>query len=640
MKEFILTLFLLFNFAVVCHAQTDDSAATLSPKELKQLTKKANKGDVESMVKLYQYYASEEHNDTLLYVKYLELAADAGDAAAQTEMGASIMNGLYGLPMDVDKALYYTRKAANQGNNGAIYNLGIFYLNGMGVEKDADKARSYFEQAAMQGFAVAQFYYGTSLSADSATIDQAYFWIQKAADQGYIPAFVAVAEHALTEQADYAKALKYAQMAADGGNVRGMELLGGMYYLGYGVDKDLDQTRYWAQQAADRESDVGYTLLGRLYYDEESYIFAKIYLEKGAILGNNQARLLLADMYHEGKGVEKDTEKARVLLQDAIADGCDDAKLKLSIYNLADNHNDLDAVAHDEQTAEGNDPVALFILSNRYKEGMGVEKDLNKSFALCKKAADMGYVPAQCTIAWFYGNGHGTAKDDKEAFNYLLKSAKQDFDKAYGALAYCYYWGKGTAVNYPEARYWGEKGVEANDSIACYIMGCYYYDGKATSPDYVKALSFYQKCAELGSPDGLYGCSVCHKFGGPSIRDYNLVFKELRQALDLYKKDGIDKKDNANILFAQYYLAFCYQNGEGTAKDYKKAFYWFCQAAKNQNDGDSEARDAIGTAQYNVACYYYQGKGTAVNVTKAKYWLRKSAANGYQKAKEVLRKMK
>lgn len=98
MKELILTLFLLFNFAVVCHAQTDDSAATLSPKELKQFTKKANKGDVESMVKLWQYYANEEHEDTLLLVKYLELAADAGDAEAQTSMGASIIQGLYDCP--------------------------------------------------------------------------------------------------------------------------------------------------------------------------------------------------------------------------------------------------------------------------------------------------------------------------------------------------------------------------------------------------------------------------------------------------------------------------------------------------------------------------------------------------------------
>lgn len=637
MKEFILTLFLLFNFAVVCHAQTDDSAATLSPKELKQLTKKANKGDVESMVKLHKYYANEEHYDTLLLVKYLELAADAGDAEAQTMLAESILQGLYGLPIDLIKVHYYTREAADQGFDAAIYDLGLFYLNGVGVEKNIDKAVTYFEQAATNGFAAAQFYYGACLSTDSTTIDQAYFWVQKAADQGYIPAFAVVAEQAF-QQADYAKALKYAQMAADGGDVGGMGLLGWMYYMGYGVDKDLDQARYWAQQAADRESDMGYTLLGQLYYDEESYIFAKSYLEKGANIGNNQARLLLADMYHEGKGVEKDTEKARALLQDAIADGSDEAKLKLSMYNLADNHNDPDAVAHDKQTAEGNDPVALFILSNRYEVGKGVEKDLNKSFALCKKAADMGYALAQYIVAMYYEKGKGTAKDNKEAFSYLLKSAKQDCDIAYGALAECYYRGRGTAVNYPEARYWGKKGVETNDSMACYVMGCYYYDGKATSPDYVKALNYFQKSAELGSPDGLYGCYLCHKFGDPSIRDYNLAFKEIRQALDLFKKD---RTDSENILFAQYNLAICYQNGEGTAIDYKKAFYWFSQAAKNKNDGDSELnREAIGMAQCNVAYYYYQGMGTAVNVTKAEYWLRKSAANGCQEAKEALRKMK
>lgn len=682
MKEFILTLFLLFNFAVVCHAQTDDSAATLSPKELKQFTKKANKGDVESMVKLWQYYANEEHKDTLLLVKYLELAADAGDAEAQTSMGTSIIQGSYGLPIDADKALYYTRKAANQGYEGAIYNLGHFYLGGVGVERDTDKACSYFEQAAMKGFAAAQFYYGACLSTDSITTDQAYFWIQKAADQGYIPAFAVVAEHAF-QQGDYAKALKYAQQAAAEGDVRSMGLLGRMYYLGTGVDKDLDQARYWAQQAADRESDVGYTLLGQLYYDEGSYIFAKTYLDKGAKLGNNIARLVLADMYHEGKGVEKDAEKARALLQDAIADGSDDAKRMLSLYNFADNENDLDAVSHDEQSADGNDPASLFILSARYEDGKGVEKDLNKSFSLCKRAADMGYAPAQYAVAVYYERGQGTAKDDKEAFNYLLKSAKQDFDMAYGALANCYYGGRGTAVNYPEARYWGEKGVEKDDSTACYVMGLYYYQGKATSTDYVKALSYFQKSAELGSPDGLYGCFLCHKFGSSSIRDYSLAFKELRQTVDLYKETGIDnlnmplaqynlgicyqngegtakdykkafywfsqavKNQNNNepearmaICFAQYNLGICYQNGVGTAKDYKKAFYWFSQAAKNQNNDDPKAREAIGLAQYNVAYYYYQGMGTTVNVTKAKYWLRKSAASGCQEAKDALRKMK
>ncbi len=637
MKKALFTLLLALASIISGYAQNEKTATTLSPKELRQLTKKADKGDLNSMVQLYRYYANEEHQDTLLLVKYLQRAADAGDAEAQTSMGASIMQGIYGLSVDTDRALYYTRKAANQGYNSAIYNLGLFYFNGEGVEKDIDKASSYFKQAAMQGNAAAQFFYGACLSIDSTSTDQAYFWIQKAADQGYIPAFAVVAEQAL-QQEDYVKALKYAQMAADEGDAQGMGMLATMYYLGYGVDKDLDQTRYWAQQAADRENNVGYTILGQLYYDEENYIFAKAYLDKGAKLGNNRARMLLADMYHDGKGVEKNEETARAFLQDAVADGDEEAKNMLSLYNLIDNHNDLDAVAHDEQSVANDDPIALIILSSRYKEGMGVEKDIKKAFELCKKAADMGYAPAQYDLAGYYEAGQGTAKDYKEAFNYLLKSAKQDCDIAYGPLAERYYWGKGTAVNYPEARYWGEKGVEKDDTTACYTMGLYYYHGKATSPNYAKALSYFQKCAELGSPDGKYGCFLCHKFGDPSMRDDALAFKDLTQAIEMYKRRGMVSQ---NIPLAQFNLGICYQNGEGTTKDYKKAFYWFSQAAKNTNSGDDpNAKKAISIAQYNVSYYYYQGRGTAVDKAKAKYWMRKSAANGLQQAKEALKTMK
>ncbi len=638
MKKLLFTLLLLITCTITIHAQADDLALpNYSPKELKKITKKANKGDVQSMKLLYQYYWSEEHIDSMLGLKYLQLAADAGDMEAQTSIGYGYASGSYGLTIDYDKALYYTRKAANQNYDSAIYNLGLFYFNGAGVEQDFDKASAYFKQAAMKGLAPAQFYYGTCLSIDSTDIDQANFWIQKSADQGYIPAFAVVAEHYLNQE-DYAQAIKYAQMAADAGDAVGMSLLATMYYLGSGAEKDLEQARYWAQQAADQENNAGYTILGLIYYDEENYLFAKAYLEKGAQLGNNRAREALAEMYHEGKGVEKDAEKARAFLTDAIADGDEEAKLLLSLYNLKDNHNDLDAVAHDEQSIDSNDPIALLILSARYKEGMGVEQDLKKAFQLCKKAADMGYAPAQYDLASYYRHGQGTAKDDREAFNYLLKSAKQDCDIAYGTLSDCYYFGRGTAVNYPEARYWAEKGVEKDDTIAYYIMGIYYYQGAATAPNYEKALSYFQKCADLGSSDGLYGCFLCHHFGDDAIRNGVLAFKELKQAVELFQKNGIE---STNIPLAYYNMGICYQNGEGTAKDTKKAFYWFTKAAKEQNnDNDPNVKKAIGSAQYNVAYYYYNGIGTAVNKAKAKYWLKKSAANDCNEAKETLKRMK
>jgi excinuclease UvrABC ATPase subunit len=69
-------------------------------------------------------------------------------------------------------------------------------------------------------------------------------------------------------------------------------------------------------------------------------------------------------------------------------------------------------------------------------------------------------------------------------------------------------------------------------------------------------------------------------------------------------------------------LAICYENGEGTEKNLKKAFYWYQKAAEN---GDEEA-------MFNLALFYENGKETEKNLEKAFYWYQKAAENGNEKA--------
>ena len=47
-------------------------------------------------------------------------------------------------------------QAAEQGNAAAQYNLGVMYLNGLGVRQDEAEAFRWFRQAADQGYAQAQ----------------------------------------------------------------------------------------------------------------------------------------------------------------------------------------------------------------------------------------------------------------------------------------------------------------------------------------------------------------------------------------------------------------------------------------------------------------------------------------------------
>jgi TPR repeat protein len=50
-----------------------------------------------------------------------------------------------------------TRKLADQGNAEAQYNLGLMYEQGRGVQQDDVKAVKWFQKAAYQGDAIAQY---------------------------------------------------------------------------------------------------------------------------------------------------------------------------------------------------------------------------------------------------------------------------------------------------------------------------------------------------------------------------------------------------------------------------------------------------------------------------------------------------
>jgi len=57
---------------------------------------------------------------------------------------------------DHAEAARWYRKAAEQGDAGAQYNLGVMYKNGQGVKQDHAEAVRWLRKAAEQGHANAQ----------------------------------------------------------------------------------------------------------------------------------------------------------------------------------------------------------------------------------------------------------------------------------------------------------------------------------------------------------------------------------------------------------------------------------------------------------------------------------------------------
>lgn len=112
-------------------------------------------------------------------------AAEQGDAVAQFNLGVMYDNG-EGVPEDDAEAARWFRVVAEQGYAAAQYNLGMMYRKGEGVPEDDTEAVRWYRLAAEQGHAGAQnnlgimYDYGEGVPEDDL---QAYAWYSIAAAQ-------------------------------------------------------------------------------------------------------------------------------------------------------------------------------------------------------------------------------------------------------------------------------------------------------------------------------------------------------------------------------------------------------------------------------------------------------------------------
>lgn len=82
---------------------------------------------------------------------WYERAAEQGNNNAMFEMGFDYYHGR-GAVFDLDKALFWFEKSAEQGNTAAMFNTALFYHGNEGIlYEDANKAGYWFNQAAQKG---------------------------------------------------------------------------------------------------------------------------------------------------------------------------------------------------------------------------------------------------------------------------------------------------------------------------------------------------------------------------------------------------------------------------------------------------------------------------------------------------------
>lgn len=173
-------------------------------------------------------------------IKWLKAAAEQGSSEAQFSLALRYKLG-QGVKQNESKQIHWLKKAIHNGHKEALYNLALLlarrgtveaqlhvanlYYKGFGTEQDHKKAAYWYEKAARQGNAVAQYTYAVLLNNGEKDLSRDYkksaYWYEKSAEQGYAPAQLN---------------------------------LGAMYALGTGVKKDIAKAYAWTYLAARQQS--------------------------------------------------------------------------------------------------------------------------------------------------------------------------------------------------------------------------------------------------------------------------------------------------------------------------------------------------------------------------------------------------
>jgi TPR repeat protein len=210
-------------------------------------------------------------------------AAEKGDNNALFKLGSMCLRG-DGIKKSPQKAAMFYRKAAEQGHSESQFNLGCLHKNGKGVAKDDNKAVKYYHEAAEQGHAGAQFNLGLMHKEGLGIVksdEKALVYYHKSAEQGHTNAQFHLGQmyfNGTGVKKDDTEAFKWYYKAAEKGQVDAQFNLGNIYLYGNGVEKDFSEAMTWYRKAAEK--------------------------------GHANAQFNLGDIFENGSGIGKDKQEA------------------------------------------------------------------------------------------------------------------------------------------------------------------------------------------------------------------------------------------------------------------------------------------------------------------------------------------
>lgn len=463
----------------------DDTINDVVPVTSEDLTKQA--------ISTYRN-ALESHSDEDCARAFaLAQKADKDNAEIQYIIGQCYRYG-DGVGEDCLKAMQWYRKAAEQGNVDALFEIGDLYAENisdpfyegfdetssddfikwlsLALKSESPKARIGFAKVYVNCvYCCNHPELGLEKKVNKATD---LVLIRIAANGGYSEAQYRLGlcyESGDGVPQDYVEALRWYHKATENGSEYYYAgKLGEVYKKGLGVEKNYDEAIKWYHKAVE-SSEIGETIMNLA----EVYELAgrhqdsvRWYREAAEKIGNSYAQYKLGLMYWCGTGVPKDETAA---------------------------------IAWVRKAAEQGNSKAQDCLGFWYFDGRGLPQDFIEAYKWFKMAAGQGEVASQYYLGKMYHNGLGVGKDEAEAFKWFRILAVGNHIPAQYALGMMYYNGEGIERSYTEAAKWFAKSANGGEVDAQYMLGVLYENGDGVSEDIEKALFWYQKAAARGNED-------------------------------------------------------------------------------------------------------------------------------------------
>ena len=153
------------------------------------------------------------------------------------------------------------------------------------------------------------------------------------------------------------------------------------------------------------------------------------------------------------------------------------------------------AVTTFAQSAPSNDPSQYYERGMNALRGAGVSHNTQDALQLLRTSAEMGYVPAQTVVGYFYDTGDIVAREPSMAAEWYRKAAAQDDPLAEWLLGRLYLAG-GMQRDLNQAASVLQKSAQQGNPFAEYLLG----EIRLEQQNYSDAAKSFRDAAEQGLP--------------------------------------------------------------------------------------------------------------------------------------------